>query len=245
VPEPHTASDDPFVDTVEPAAGDAAAGAAWSPEWRDRVALLAGAGGGSPLVARVAAGVGVAAVVALVIALRAPAAEPPELTMPVAPAAPASATPTTETPAPDVYAHAAGAVGRPGVYRLGAGARVTDLIAAAGGAAPDADLDRLNLAAPVTDGQRVYVPRVGEEPPAEATVDAADPGGEAGAGALIDINAADRAALESLPGIGPATAQAILDERSRRGVFRSVDELLEVRGIGPAKLAAIRDRVRV
>jgi competence protein ComEA len=216
-----------------------------------------------------------------------PPAPPIEQTLPVASAeatgasspvpaeaAAASTAPpggTTTTTAPSqVVAHAAGAVARPGVYRLPGSARVDDLVRAAGGLAPKADANRVNLAAPVSDGERVYVPALGEtEPPVAVTPDAGAPGGSAvapGSGATtdgsgwsasspaapgaapsgpVDLNTADLAALDTLPGVGPATAQAIITYRQEHGRFRSVDELLEVRGIGDAKMAELRDRVTV
>lgn len=160
--------------------------------------------------------------------------------MPRAGAAGSFAT-TSTTAAATVLAHAAGAVRAPGVYSLPAGARVRDLVDAAGGAAPDADLDRINLAAPVADGSQVYVPRKGEAVPSGATGGA----GETAPAGPLDLNTATLEQLDALPGVGPATAKAILDERAKRGRFGSVDELLDVRGIGPAKLDAIRDLVTV
>jgi competence protein ComEA len=139
-----------------------------------------------------------------------------------------------------VLVHAAGAVMEPGVYSLPAGSRVADLVDAAGGPAPDADLDQLNLAAPLVDGERVYVPRAGETVVAASSGTVADD-----AAGPLDLNAATLEELDELPGIGPATARAIIDERERRGGFRSVDELLDVRGIGPAKLEDLRPLVRV
>jgi competence protein ComEA len=139
-------------------------------------------------------------------------------------------------------AHAAGAVVRPGIYPLPSGARVADLLAAAGGPTADADLDAINLAAKVEDGARIYVPRRGEAVPAEV---AAAGEGTAGTAAIVNLNSASLAELDSLPGVGPATAQAILDYRRQHGRFRSIDQLLEVRGIGEAKLRQIRPRVRV
>ena len=136
----------------------------------------------------------------------------------------------------------AGAVVRPGVYRLPPGGRVADAIEAAGGPAPGAELHRLNLAAPLVDGSQVYVPLAGEAPPAGAAAPGA--GAEAPPGPL-DLNTATAAQLEELPGIGPATAAAIVDAREERGGFASVDDLLDVRGIGPAKLEALRDLVTV
>jgi competence protein ComEA len=147
--------------------------------------------------------------------------------------------PTTEAPA--VLVHVAGAVVHPGIQRLSAAARVSDAVAAAGGALPDADTDAINLAAKVSDGDRVYVPRRGE------IVSPANSGGLAMSGptVVLDLNAATVDQLDALPGIGPATAQAIVQYRTEHGRFRSVDGLLSVRGIGPSKLAAIRSRLRV
>jgi competence protein ComEA len=140
-----------------------------------------------------------------------------------------------------VVVHVAGAVATPGVLVMPAGARVIDAVEGAGGARPDADLDRLNLAAKLVDGQRILVLAVG------AVAPAGDPGvtGGTGAGGLVDLNSATAAQLEALPGIGPALAAAILAERTRRGGFRSVNELREVRGIGEARFADIKDRVTV
>ena len=138
-----------------------------------------------------------------------------------------------------VLVHVAGAVVSPGVVSLPAGARVVDAIARAGGAQPDADLDRLNLAARLLDGQRVLVVRVGATAPGGDGVPApAD-------GTPLDLNSATVAQLDTLPGIGPTLAGAIVAERDRRGGFRSVDELGEVHGIGPARLADLRERVTV
>lgn len=155
---------------------------------------------------------------------------------------PASVTTTTAPPGP-VTVHVAGAVLRPGVQRLSAGARVIDAVEAAGGLAPDADPSRVNLAAELVDGTQVYVPIVGEAVPAGAGT-AAGGSGAAGDGP-IDLNVADAAQLETLPGVGPATAAAIIDHRERHGPFTSVEGLLDVRGIGEAKLAQLRDLVRV
>jgi len=149
---------------------------------------------------------------------------------------------------PVAYVHAAGAVARPGVYRVVAGGRVADVLDAAGGPAHDADLDQVNLAAKVTDGERVYVPHRGQAVPAVATGGAAAGASGAAGGAAagpVDLNTATLEQLDALPGVGPATAQAILDYRAEHGRFAQVQELLEVRGIGEAKLAAIRARVRV
>lgn len=160
-------------------------------------------------------------------------------------------------PAGVVVVQAAGAVIRPGVYRVAAGARVADLVAAAGGPAPEADLDAVALAAKLADGQRVYVPRRGEAVAAGEVAGAGVLGGAGGAGtgtaaggspspgAPLDLNLATAQQLDLLPGVGPATAAAIVAYRAKHGPFRAVEELLEVRGIGAAKLDGVRDLVRV
>jgi len=162
-----------------------------------------------------------------------------------------TASTAAERPRGPVTVHAAGAVARPGVYRLPPGARVADLIQAAGGATADAEVDALNLAALLGDGRRVYVPHRGELPPG-ALLAAGDVGDGTLAGSgpgpparPVDLNTATLEQLDALPGVGPTTAQAILDYRRTNGRFRSVDELLEVRGIGPSRLEALRKRVRV
>lgn len=171
-------------------------------------------------------------------------------------AATTTATVTT-TSAAELVVQAAGAVARPGVYRLPGGARVDDLVRAAGGLTGEADGDRVNLAAPLADGQRIWVPRRGEaEVPDVVVGDGGGPTGgggasdgpEGGGGApteLVDLNTADAAALDTLPGVGPSTAQAILAHRTEHGPFAAVDDLLEVRGIGEAKLEQLRPLVRV
>src|SRR5262245_27474610 len=135
--------------------------------------------------------------------------------------------------------HVVGAVVAPGVVELDAGARVLDALAAAGGATPDADLQQLNLAAPIADGQRVAVPRVGEVLAAPADGGAATPTGP------LNLNIATAAELEALPGIGPSLAAAILAEREKVGRFESVDDLKGVRGIGEQRFADLKDLVTV
>lgn len=221
------------------------------PSWRERLdatrtALRSLAP--SPRLAAAALGAGgvaVAAAVAVVALRGAPA--PPEVGLPLASAAgggtaaPAGAAGPAAQPDPPAYVHAAGAVAQPGVYRVQPGGRVADVVDAAGGPGPDADLDQVNLAARVADGERVYVPRRGEAP-----TPGAPGGGAGGAGSgPVDLNTATVDQLVSLPGIGPATARAIVDHRAEQGRFTSVDQLLDVRGIGEAKLAALRPLVKV
>src|SRR5437660_516453 len=146
-----------------------------------------------------------------------------------------------------VTVHVAGAVAKPGVYDLAGGARVIDAVEAAGGGAPDADLNRLNLAAKVADGQRVLVQRVGEAAPAgSASAGGSGSGsGSADPSGLVNLNSATQAELEALPGIGPSLAGAIVTERERRGGFRSVNELGDVRGIGEKRFADLKDKVTI
>lgn len=180
---------------------------------------------------------------------------PTEAGLPVATSVRSSTTTATvgptEPPGP-VSVHVAGAVEHAGVYELPAGARVHAAIEAAGGATTDADVDLLNLAAAVVDGSRVYVPEVGEALPAAAPTivsaidgvsEATVGGAPAGTHAPIDVNRASVAELDLLPGVGPATAAAIVTERDRNGPFLSVDDLTRVRGIGPAKLDALRELI--
>lgn len=145
-----------------------------------------------------------------------------------------------------IFVHLAGAVLKPGVYELPAGARVIDGIQAAGGAAPNADASSINLARPLTDGERVYVPRRGEAPP-----EAAAPGGGSGgagtgdASRKVNINTATVSQLEELPGIGEVIAQRIVDYRTQHGPFKTVRDLLKVEGIGEKKFESIEDHVTV
>jgi competence protein ComEA len=147
--------------------------------------------------------------------------------------------------------HVAGEVRRPGVYRVPAGTRVQTAIRRAGGATRRADLDALNLAAKVEDGRQVVVPRrvaAGGGAGAGATGAAAAAAGAAGAAVPagpVNLNTADLAQLDTLDGVGPATAQKIIDFRTEHGGFSSVDELDQVPGIGQARMAALREKVTV
>ena len=157
---------------------------------------------------------------------------------------------TTTRPTAALVVDVVGAVRRGGVVRLRSGARVIDAINAAGGATADADLTRLNLAAALTDGARVAVPRVGAAAPevdpaavSGGTTPGAD--GTPSAGSPVNLNTATAHQLDALPGVGPATAAAIIKDREAHGPFRSVNDLGRVRGIGDAKLEQLRDLVTV
>jgi competence protein ComEA len=152
--------------------------------------------------------------------------------------------------------HVVGAVRHPGVYRFKPGLRVQDAVRRAGGARPGADLQAINLAAKLTDAQQVVVPR---RAPAGGAAAATPPGGaEAATGgaasatgaagppaAPVNLNSATAEQLDTLDGVGPATAQKILEYRAQHGGFRSVDDLAQVSGIGPKRLEALRGRVVV
>ncbi len=146
----------------------------------------------------------------------------------------------------------AGKVRRPGIVELPAGSRVVDALEAAGGVRPDVDTAALNLARPLVDGEQIVV---GLSVPAVASASPSampPPGGPvpalptpSGAIARVNLNTATQVELETLPGIGPVTAQAILTWRTENGGFTSVDELLEVSGIGEATLAELTPHVHV
>jgi competence protein ComEA len=143
-----------------------------------------------------------------------------------------------DAPVRKVVVHVVGQVLKPGLYTLPEGSRVNDAINRAGGPKPRAALELVNLAAPVADGQQVIVPSKQE---------AAQAASGAGSGSLpvgpVHLNSATLEQLDELPGIGPVTAQKILDYRTEHGAFGSVDELDAVPGIGPATLAELRDLV--
>ncbi|WP_293787355.1 ComEA family DNA-binding protein [uncultured Aeromicrobium sp.] len=150
--------------------------------------------------------------------------------VPVAPPA-ESAT----APAEELVVDVVGAVARPGIVTVPPGSRVHEAIEAAGGLVGQPDTTSLNMARELNDGEQLLVGIVAP---------AAGPSG-AGEGQALDLNRADQSALEELPGIGPVTAAAILDWRAENGSFRSVDDLLDVKGIGEATLAELRDHVFV
>ena len=156
-----------------------------------------------------------------------------------APSAVASAAVTAvASPAAALAVDVVGAVQQPGVYYLPLGARIVDAVDAAGGLAPDAARDQINLAAALADGAQIRVPHVGDGPQASAAASAA-------AGELVNINTADLAALDALPGIGPTTAQAIIDQRTSGGAFTTIDDIENVKGIGPSLFAQLKPRITV
>lgn len=153
--------------------------------------------------------------------------------------------PGSASPSPTVLlVDVAGWVRRPGVYEFREGARIVDAIEAAGGARPGAALEMLNLAAPLADGTQVLVVKAGAAP-APAPGAPAAPGAAGAPGGLVNVNTASATELEALPGIGEVIAQRIVDHRTANGPFASVEELLEVSGIGEAILGSIRELVTV
>lgn len=151
----------------------------------------------------------------------------------------------------EIVVHVAGAVKNPGVVRIPRGSRVDDAVRAAGGFSSQADPDSVNLAQLLEDGVQVYVPRRGESVVVEGRVGAVESSPapararSEGSTGRININTATAEQLESLPGIGPVTARAIVEYRRQNGGFHSVEELLEVRGIGEKRLEQIRPFVTV
>jgi len=172
-----------------------------------------------------------AGVVGLLLARR-PETAPIEIRPPATPL-------PTATPAPwRVYV--TGAVRQPGVVEVPAGARVEDVVRAAGGCLAEADLERINLAAPLFDGQHLRVPAVGES---LAVTDEGDP--SPGMARPININSATLEELDTLPGIGEVTAAKIVDYRRQHGPFRTIEQIMDVSGIGEAKFEAIRALITV
>lgn len=154
-----------------------------------------------------------------------------------------------DTASERILVDVSGAVKEPAVVELEADARVHDAIAAAGGLAADADISSLNRAARVSDGQKVYVPREGETatvPQGGGTSDGSAQGGSQDGGApsgLVNINTADEAELDGLPGVGPSTARAIIEDRERNGSFSSPEDLMRVSGIGEKKFEKLRSLI--
>lgn len=139
-----------------------------------------------------------------------------------------------------IIVHVAGAVKVPGVYTLPEGSRLFEAVEAAGGALPDADMHALNLAEPLFDGRKVTVPAVAGQGPGVQTAPPSQP-----ADGRVNINTATAAELEKLPGIGPAKAQAIVRDREQNGLFRRVEDLARVSGIGPKTVENLREHATV
>jgi competence protein ComEA len=151
---------------------------------------------------------------------------------------------TEPSPPRRLVVHVVGAVRRPGLYELPDGSRVDDAIRRAGGPKPKAALDQVNLASPVADGQQVVVPA--RAAPGAANVPAAIPDASGAAATQpVHLNTASLEELDTLPGVGPVTAQKILDYRTKHGAFASVDELDAVPGIGPARLEQLKELVQL
>lgn len=147
-----------------------------------------------------------------------------------------------EEPSPEpkwLVVHVAGRVANPGVYRLTEGSRIEDAVIAAGGPAPEADMDVLNLASLVADGQKIFLPAPGEALPADSGTGAS---GGVGAG-KVNLNTADQQALESLPSVGPVKAQRIIDHREANGPFTSTRQIMEVSGFGPKTYDSLKDLI--
>ena len=149
------------------------------------------------------------------------------------------------TTAAFIKIHVTGAVNRPGLYEMTAGDRIADALNAAGGTQPDADLAGINLAAKLADGQQVLVSKAGEAPPAGSAASDAAAGSAAPDSGPLNLNSATVQQLENLEGVGPKTAQKIIDYREANGGFKTVEELMEVPGIGPSKFEQIKDQVCV
>ncbi|MBU0705187.1 MAG: helix-hairpin-helix domain-containing protein [Chloroflexi bacterium] len=151
--------------------------------------------------------------------------------------------PPTPTPAP-IRVHVTGAVCVPAVYKLSPGSIVQDAVEAAGGPATDADLNHINLALELRDQQQVYVPRQGEADP-PPLVSGGEPGGEESTVTLVNINTAMATELETLPRIGPTTAQRIIEYREASGPFGTIEDIQNVPGIGPATFDGLEDLITV
>ena len=185
----------------------------------------------------------VAAVALVLLLLAARYVLPAGTTTPAAPLPPppSGGIGVSGAPKARVVVDVVGAVRQPGLYRLSDGSRIADAVARAGGVTPKADLAQVNLAAPLADGEQIVVPRRG----ALGAVGSSSGGaGSSGAPtAPVQLSTATLEQLDTLPGVGPVTAQKIIDYRTKHGAFHSVDELDAVPGIGPKRLAQLHDVV--
>jgi competence protein ComEA len=185
----------------------------------------------------------VAAVALVLLLLAAHLLLPAGTTTPAAPLPPSPGLGASATGAPHarVVIDIVGAVRQPGLYRLQQGSRIADAVARAGGATRKADLAQVNLAAPLADGQQVIIPKRG--PAGTVLPGASGSSATSIPTAPVQLSTATIEQLDTLPGIGPATAQKILDYRTKHGAFSSVDELDAVPGIGPKRMDELRDLV--
>lgn len=166
-----------------------------------------------------------------------------EQTSPIVVVPPPTAAPTVPPTLAPVRVYVSGAVATPGVYTLPPHSLVNDALQAAGGATADADLEKINLAQEVRDQQQIHVPRKGEAAPGQATP---GPGGAATPGAdKVNINTATLAELDTLPKVGPSTAQKIIDYRTKNGPFNKIEDLKNVSGIGDATFEGFKDLITV
>jgi competence protein ComEA len=146
----------------------------------------------------------------------------------------------------EIFVHLSGAVNKPGVLKLSEGTRVYEAVEMAGGLAVDADSSGINLARTLQDEERIHIPREGEvqtNPVLYANPPMQSMGGGTGQSGLININTADSAALQTLTGIGPSTAEKILDYRQSSGPFRSIEQIKEVSGIGEKTYEKFKDKI--
>ncbi|TFD72294.1 hypothetical protein E3T48_15350 [Cryobacterium fucosi] len=150
----------------------------------------------------------------------------------------------TSAPGAIIFVHVLGAVRRPGLFELSAGARVMDAVAAAGGLTETADPAGTNLARRLSDGEQLYLPQVGEVPAGPPPASGgAGPAGGAASGQKVNLNTATVAELDTLPRIGPLMAQRIIDYREANGPFAAVDDLRSVTGIGDKTFEGLKDLV--
>ena len=160
-------------------------------------------------------------------------------------AAPSSSEPEAVEVKAQVYVYVTGAVANPGVYSLDEGLRACDAVEAAGGLTEDADASTVNLARVLSDGEHIALPTKAEVETALAQRSAGGAGGAAVASSLVNINTADASALETLSGVGSATAQAIISDREQNGPFSTIEDLMRVDGIGEKKFAKLKDSICV
>jgi competence protein ComEA len=151
---------------------------------------------------------------------------------------------SAEVPAHEITVYVTGAVNRPGVVTLKEGARIGDAVNSCGGVLPTGDAERINMAQVLKDGQKIQVPEKAQAAKAAvADKSKSAKAGSPGDGALVNINTADLQALDALPGVGPSTAQKIIDYRETEGAFQDIADLKKIKGIGEAKFAKLKDKI--